>query len=263
MHSKFTTRARLLLGSLFLGAITIAGTLAFSQASGPSTDAEKEWAATKVKYLAGSRDEHNHHVKEWKEVASYTFEDGNLPESFKVYDGKWEVSHGNLVAISGEKDGNRVIKIANCQWPAFKLEFDATLTPNPGSPADKLSDIGVLLNADDKTGHFRDGYGVLAGTYGNQASVFYRLYIPYARTEWSPVVPGRKHHVVLEVVKPHFRYWVDGKIVLDVWERTGKARMDNSDFIDMDPAKAMALYTYDSVLAVDNIKISVPVGPTR
>ena len=58
------------------------------------------------------------------------------------------------------------------------------------------------LRADDATGHFRDGYAFLAGTYGNQASVFYRLYIPYARTEWSPVVPGKTQRVVLEVVKP-------------------------------------------------------------
>jgi hypothetical protein len=216
------------------------------------------WQATLETYLKSSRDEHNHHIKNWKEVASHNFDDHKIPESFKVFDGNWDTQNGKLVARSGKKDGNRVIKIANCQWPAFKLEFDAMLSSNPGSPIDKVSDIGVHLNASDTDGNFRDGYGILAGTYGNQASVFYRLYIPYARTEWSPIVPGKTHHFTLEVVKPHFRYWVDGKVVLDVWERAGKGRMDNSDFMEMDPTKAMNLYTYDSVLEIDNIKISIP-----
>lgn len=221
------------------------------------------WNATLATYLQSSRDEHNHHVKNWKVAASYNFDDNKIPDSFKIFDGNWQVIDGKLTAKSGKKDGNRVIKIANCQWPAFKLEFDASLSANPGDPIDKISDIGVLLNASETDGSFRDGYGILAGTYGNQASVFYRLYIPAARTEWSPVLPGKTQHIMLEVVKPHFRYWVDGKIVMDYWERTGKKGMDNNDFIDMDPAKAMNLYTYDSVLAVDNLKISVPDEKTK
>jgi hypothetical protein len=241
----------------FLALGALAHTFAQS-APAPTPQSEKEWADTKAKYLQSTRDEHNHHIKNWTQVASYSFDDNKLPDTFKIFDGNWDVQNGKLVAHSGKKDGNRVIKIANCQWPAFKLEFDASLTANPGEPQTKISDIGVHLNASDTDGNFRNGYGVLAGTYGNQASVFYRLYIPYARTEWSPVVPGKTHHFVLEVVKPHFRYWVDGKVVLDVWERAGTKKMDNSDFMEMDPAKAMNIHTYDSILTIDNIKISVP-----
>ncbi len=250
---RFISPRRLALFAAFF-ACFLAGTLLAQ-----SLDAD--WFALRAKYLQGSRDEHNHHIKEWKQAAAYDFSDGKLPDSFKVFDGNWEVIDGKLTAKSGKKDGNRVIKIANCQYPAFKLEFDASLSPNPGDPADKISDIGVLLNASDSDGNFREGYGILAGTYGNQASVFYRLYIPHARTEWSPIVPGKTHHITLEVVKPHFRYWIDGKVVIDFWERTGKKGIDNTDFMEMDPTKAMNLYTYDSVLQIDNLKISVPNDP--
>jgi len=210
------------------------------------------------KYLELSRAEHNHHITNWQEAAAWTFDDGKMPVEFRVYDGQWEVSDGRLRAFSGKQDGNRVIKIADCKWPAFRLEFDATLRAKSGAPTDQVCDIGILLNADPETGHFRDGYGVLAGTYFNQATVLYRLYIPYARTEGQFIVPGKVHHIVLEVVKPHIRFWMDDRIVLEAWERAGKAGADPSDFLDMDPKRVIALHTYDTVMEVDNLRILVP-----
>jgi hypothetical protein len=223
-----------------------------------ATPSDTEWAGKLKDYLEASRSEHNHAIKSWKEAAAWNFDDGFMPAGFKVFDGKWDVAGGKLRAISGKDDDNRTIKIANCIWPAFRLEFDAALHAKPGVPAGHVCDIGILLNANADTGEFRDGYAVLAGTYYNQATVLYRLYIPYARTEWSPIVPGKTHHIVLEVVKPHLRFWIDGRIVLEAWERRGFGPADGSDFIEMDPKRVIALHTYDTVMEVDNLRVLVP-----
>ena len=81
-------------------------------------------------------------------MAAWNFDDGKLPADFKVFDGEWKVENGRLRAVGGRKDDNRVIKIAHCQWPAFRLEFDATLTANPGADPARICDIGIRFNAD-------------------------------------------------------------------------------------------------------------------
>lgn len=216
------------------------------------------WAKRLETYLAASRSEHNHAIKRWREAAAWNFDDGKMPQAFRVYDGKWEVADGKLRAIDGKPDDNRTIKFAQSQWPAFRLEFDASLHARPGTPPERVCDIGVLLNADEATGHFRDGYAVLCGTYFNQATVLYRLYIPYARTEWSPIVPGKTHRVALEVVKPHIRFFVDGRIVLEAWERAGQGVADGSDWLDMGAKRVLALHTYDCTMEIDNLRVLVP-----
>jgi len=216
------------------------------------------WRAALAKYLELSRSEHNHAFKEWNEVAAWSFDDGKMPDGFKAFDGEWEVAGGKLRAVRGKADGNRVVGIANCQWPAFRIEFEASLTAVPGALPERVCDVGILLNASATDGHYRDGYGVLVGTYFNQATVLYRLHIPYARTEFTPIVPGKVHRVALEVVKPHIRLFVDGKIVLEAWERSGKGAIDGSDWLDMDPKRLIALHTYDTVMEVDNLRILTP-----
>lgn len=211
---------------------------------------EPGWPETKAHYLQASRDEHDAMVKEWRTVESCDFDDGKMPEGFQIFDGGWKIEKGSLWAFEGAKEQNRTLGIEKCRWPAFRIEFDAVLRPSPGNAADHICDVAIRLNADPATGNFEKGYGVFTGHYGNQATTFYRLYIPYARTEFSPIEPGKKHHIALEVVKPHFRLWVDGKVVLDAWDRAG--------FMEMDPQKALALGTYDTLLEIDNLRISVP-----
>lgn len=249
---KILAQRRLLQASAALAMLSVTGVI-FS-----AGDSAAEWQRKLTQYLASSRSEHNHGIEKWREASAWNFDDGKMPENFRVYDGQWEVANGKLRAAGGKDDDNRTLKIAACEWPAFKVEFDASLQAKPGVNADRICDIGVLFNADAETGHFREGYGVIAGAYFNQATVIYRLYIPYARTEWSPIVPGKTHHVVLEVVKPHIRFWIDGKIVLEAWERAGKGGADGSDFLEMDPKRVIALHTYDSVMEVDNLRILVP-----
>ena len=222
--------------------------------------ASDSWPQLRKKYLQASRDEHNHKIKSWKVVARWSFDDNKIPKDFHVFSGDWKVADGKLRSVGGEPDRDRKIKIANCKWPKFRLEFDVVVKPRKGAPHDRIGDVGVSLNADPKTGSFAKGYSFITSQYFDQATVLYRLNIPFARTEWSPIKPEHKHHIVVEVVKPHLRFWIDGRIVLEAWERKGgmKNRRDFSDFLDMDPKKIITLHTYDSVMDIDDLRILVP-----
>ncbi len=219
------------------------------------------WEETKAGYLRASRQEWNHKVGEWREVAAWRFDDGRLPEEFHVYSGEWRVVDGMLRAVDGELERNRRIGFATCIWPAFRVEFDVMLQPRVGTPADHIGDIGISLNADAETGSFAKGYVFILAQYMNQATVLYRLNVPYARTEWSPIEAGRLHRVMVEVVKPHLRLWVDGRVVLEGWERTGSNNRDGSDFLEMDAERVLTLHTYDTVMSIDNLRILVPITP--
>jgi hypothetical protein len=232
--------------------------LGVTAGAGAAEPMRPSWRELQEKYLQASRNEHDARVKGWTEVAAWNFDDDTLPASFRPFEGEWKVQQGSLRAMAGKKDHSRTIKIADCSWPAFRLEFDATLYPNPGDDPTRVGDIGIRFNADPATGAFAKAYTVITAQYGNQATVLYRLNIPYARTEWSPIVPGKRHHVALEVVSPHIRFWVDGRVVLDAWERSGLNNRDLSDFMPMDPRLVMALSTYDNVMEVDNLRILVP-----
>lgn len=234
--------------ALLLGAALVLG----------AAQAESAWETLKQQYLQASRAEHDARIASWREVAAWSFDTNSMPEAFHVYEGEWEVVDGELRAVAGDPDRNRTIRIADCRWPAFRLEFDVALHPREGAPPDRVGDVGIRFNADRETGGFGDGYAVITAQYANQATVFYRLNVPYARTEWSPIEPGRRHRVALEVVKPHVRLWVDGRVVLDAWERAGDNNRDHRDFLDMDPQRALVLHTYDTVMAIDNLRISVP-----
>lgn len=222
---------------------------------------DKAWEQQQATYLKASRQEWNHRIVKWREVAAWTFDDGRMPADFHPFSGTWIVADGRLQAADGKPDRNRTLGIANCRWPAFRLQFDVTLEPREGARPDRIGDIGIALNADPKTGSFAEGYAFIAAQYMGQATVFYRRNVPYARTEWSPIEPGRRHEVMVEVVKPHLRLWVDGRVLLEGWERSGSKHSDFSDFMDMDPARVITLHTYDSVMSVDNLRILVPATP--
>jgi len=217
------------------------------------------WEQDKQRFLQASRNEWNHHIKTWQEVACWSFDDNVMPEVFHVYSGQWRVADGKLCSVGGEPDRNRKVKITNCLWAAFRPEFDVVLQAGKNAPRDRIGDVGISLNADSKTGSFAKGYAFILAQYFDQATVFYRLNVPYARTEFSPIEPGRQHHVMVEVVKPHLRLWVDGRIVLEGWERIGRNNRDYCDFMDMDPNRAIVLHTYDTVMEIDNLRILTPV----
>lgn len=238
----------------------MAPTSTANQAAPSETEqAEQDaWPALKASYLAASRREHDHRISDWTNVERWNFDDNQMPAQFVPINGKWDVHEGVLRAYDGPAGGNRTIKIASCQWPAFRLTFDATLSPRPGYAKDRICDLGIRLNADPETGSFAKGYVAILAHYANQDAVIYRLNTTFVRTEFAPIQPNKRHRIMIEVVKPHIRVWVDDKIVIEAWERTGTRSGDTSDFLDMDPSKNIVLHTYDTDLAIDNLTISVP-----
>ena len=238
----------------------VAGLFLMSDTTRAESVAEKEqaWNAELVKFLAASRREHDHRFKSWETVADWNFDDGKMPDGFKVFEGEWEVVDGKLCANGGKPMGNRIIQFGRPQWPAMRIEFDATLTARPGELPQKICDLGIRINADPETASFAKGYVTIIGAYYNQASVIHRLNIPFARTEYKVLKPGVTHKVAVEIVKPHIRVFVDDTVVIEAWERSGTSRINHSDFLDMDPTKILALSTYDTDLKIDNLKILVP-----
>lgn len=195
-------------------------------------------------FLRNSRSEHNKTVA-WKPVASMTFEDPQSLKDLRIVQGLWEVGDGKLRAVGGRKDSNRTILLTSSPAGAVRIEFDATLFPRSDG---RIGDICIRLNADPITGSFARGHALITAQYWNQASVCYKLNIPIARTEWSPVVPGQSHRVVVEWTPSHLRFFLDGRIVLDAWDRDSP--------LSPDPTKWIGISTYDTLMEVDNISIS-------
>jgi hypothetical protein len=129
----------------------------------------------------------------------------------------------------------------------MRVEFDAVLIPRPDG---RVGDIYLRFNADPATGDSTRGYGLFVARYFNQDSVCYKNNQPIARTEWSPIVPGQRHHLIAEWTNMHLRLYVDGRIVIDAWDREKP--------ITPDPAKWIGLAVYDTRLSVDNLTISIP-----
>jgi hypothetical protein len=204
-------------------------------------------------FLEASRNEHSR-PEDWKPVQEFTFDDAKAIAPMHITKGQWVVRDGQLLAIGGE--GERSILIAPCQWDAVRIAFDAVLKPGADG---RVGDIGIRLDADAKTGSFSKGYTMITSQYFNQATVCYRLSQPIARTEWSPIVPGRTHHIVMEFTnnpisktrrEGHLRLWVDQRVVLDAWDRDHPLAMDASRWI--------GLSTYRTEMSVDNLVISAP-----
>ena len=206
-------------------------------------------AAEQRMFLERSREEHNARVT-WQPVSTMTFDNAASLQPLRVMEGKWEIANGQLQAMSGKADDDRTILVAPCPAGPVRLEFDATLFARPDG---RIGDIGIRLNADPTTGSFERGYAFITAQYWNQATVCYKLNIPIARTEWSPIVPGKRHHVVVEWTDKHLRLFVDERIVLDAWDRDTP--------LPPDPAKWIGLSTYDTRMAIDNLVIST--SPAR
>lgn len=195
------------------------------------------------KYLELARAEHDFKV-DWQPLHRFTFDDAEAMQGFRVGEGEWQIADGQLQAIGGKADNYRTILLAPCPAGPIRIEFDATLFPRPDG---RVGDIYLRLNADDK-GSTVKGYGLFVARYFNQDSVCYKHNQPITRTEWSPIVPGQRHHIIAEWNAVHLRLWVDGKVVIDAWDRTNP--------IPVDPNKWIGLAAYDTRLAVDNLVIS-------
>lgn len=195
-------------------------------------------------YLAASRAEYDGSRNiAWKQEAAFTFEKPVDMAGFKVVDGDWTVRDGKLIAEAGQANRNRTLLILPVRWDYLCVEFDATLEARPDG---RVGDLGIRFT-DPGTGCIGKHYTVITGQYLNQASVVYRRSIPIARTEWSPLIPGKVHRVRLEFTCQHLRYWVDERVVIEAWDRLEPINIKGT---------WLGIHSYDTKLKIDNLVIS-------
>jgi hypothetical protein len=184
----------------------------------------------------------------WEKVKSFTFSSPSELSQYIQPTGKWEIKDGKLWAVAG-KD-SRAILLQKCFKGPVKMEFEAT---NYASEEGTIGDISVLINSlpgRREKKWFRqnnkDGYLLTTGSYANNCTAFYRKVVPFARTEYSPVISGKCNKIVLEYVNGHFRYWMNGEIILEAWDEKP---------LPMKPLLWLGLRTYNTLMAVDNVTI--------
>jgi len=178
---------------------------------------------------------------EWEEVRRLTFADPAELADRPTPEGAWEIDDGKLWAAGGER--NRAILLAPCAHDPVRIEFEATCYEADG----RLGDITVLLNSVADKRFFGHGYALTTGSYWNNCTTFYKQGKAIARTEHSPVVSGRRNHVVLEFNRGHIRYWLNDRIILEAWDETPLA---------MDASLWIGVRTWATRMSVDNLVVS-------
>jgi len=177
----------------------------------------------------------------WKDVQHFTFDDAAGISGAPTPQGAWRIESGKLHAVEG--DGNRTILLASLNNNPMSIAFDATLYPVSKG---RIGDITVLINATDDSRFFSSGYALTTGSYWNNCTTFYRLGKALARTEWSPLRPGRTYHVRVELVGGHLRYWLNNRILLEAWDPQPLA---------LTPDRWVGIRTWATHLVVDNLTI--------
>lgn len=187
----------------------------------------------------------------WREVGGFRFDDPSELERMRPIEGEWRISGDELIAESGDPDRNRTVLIMPVKGDHLRIAFDATLEARSDG---RVGDICIRI-ADPGSGSFRNHYAAITAQYWNQASVIYRRNIPIARTEWSPIVPGRTHRVMLQFSRgrrDHLRYWVDGRVVVDGWHAP--------DSVDL-AGTWIGISSYDTRLRIANLTVHVGEPP--
>lgn len=183
----------------------------------------------------------------WQEAKTYLFDDAAQMDSFPVAAGKFEIRNGALRAIDGNT--NRAIMIAKNDFGKyFRIEMEVTNYANEKSG--RTGDISFLINSvpvEKYEVFFFNGYSLTTASFGNSNTAFYKKGKPFARTEYTPVVSGKKNIAMLDYMNGHIRYWFNGEIILEAW--------DNSP-LEMDPSQWIGVRSYDTLMVIDKIVIS-------
>lgn len=170
------------------------------------------------------------------------FDTPGLPRDSAVMEGEWEVRDGRLWAVGGSK--NRTLLLGPAVAPPVRIEFDCTNWEDPETGT--LGDITVHLNTESGLDCFARGYTLTTGSYYNNCTTFYREGRALAKTEYSPVRSGVRHRVQVEIADGHIRYWLDGQILLEVWDPEPLQEWEGRSF---------GLRTWNTRMAVDHIRI--------
>ena len=183
----------------------------------------------------------------WEQGYTYSFDDDAQMDSFAVAAGKFEIKDGALRAIDGNT--NRAIMIAkNTFGKYFRIEIEVTNFAN--EKTGRTGDISFLINSVSVEKYevfFFNGYSLTTASFGNSNTAFYKKGKPFARTEYTPVVSGKKNMAMLDYMNGHIRYWFNGQIILEAWD---------DDPLEMDPSLWIGVRSYDTLMVIDKMTIS-------
>lgn len=182
----------------------------------------------------------------WTEIRRFSFDDPSVLAAAKITNGKWAVANGKLEATEGEE---RSILLMPSALDPLRIEFDATCQPNPDG---RVGDISVLAHILPDKRYWSDGYLFTTASFYNECSSFYRVDSRFAHTEFSPVVPGQTHHLIMEMAAGHIRYWLDGRVVLEGRDPAPLPR---------DSSRWFGFRTYNTRLQLDNVVVSTGTFP--
>lgn len=183
----------------------------------------------------------------WVPAITYTFDNPEQLQTFMPTAGKFEIRDGALRAIEGTT--NRAIMLTKNNFGNYvRIEMEVTNFANPKTG--RTGDISFLLNSvpvEKYEVFFFNGYSLTTASFANSNSAFYKKGKPIARTEYTPVVPGKKNIAVLEYANGHIRYWLNDQIILEAWDY---------DPLEMDPEQWIGVRSYDTEMVIDKLVIS-------
>ena len=183
----------------------------------------------------------------WEEARTYTFDDPRQMDSLAVAAGKFEIRDGSLRAIEGTT--NRAIMLTkNAFGKYFRIEMEVTNYANERTG--RTGDISFLINSvpvEKYEVFFFNGYSLTTASFGNSNTAFYKKGKPFARTEYTPVVPGKKNIAILDYMNGHIRYWLNGQIILEAWD---------DDPLEMNSDEWIGVRSYDTLMVIDKLIIS-------
>jgi len=183
----------------------------------------------------------------WEEAVTYTFDDPSQMNSFAAAAGKFEIRDGALRAVEGNAD--RAIMLTKNNFGNYvRIEMEVTNYAN--EKTGRTGDISFMLNAipsDKYQVFFFNGYSLTTASFANSSTTFYKKGAAIARTEYTPVVPGKKNIAVLEYMNGHIRYWLNDQILLEAWD---------TNPLEMDPNLWIGVRSYDTLMVIDKLTIS-------
>ncbi len=207
---------------------------------------QQQQAADKERMLRSSRSAVNTRVA-WEEAITYTFDDPSQINSFAAAAGKFEIKDGALRAIEGNADRS-IMLTKNTFGSYVRIEMEVTNYANDRTG--RTGDISFMLNAIPDPKYevfFFNGYSLTTASFANSSTTFYKKGKPLARTELTPVVPGKKNIAILEYMNGHVRYWLNDQVLLEAWD-------DNP--LVMDPNLWIGVRSYDTLMVIDKLTIS-------
>ncbi|MHC4871560.1 MAG: hypothetical protein ACYTFY_06920 [Planctomycetota bacterium] len=197
----------------------------------------------KGKFLKNSRGVRHNRKLKFKEMPTvkHSFNSLSDMKNFEIVNGEWKLENNKIKAVGGSH--NRTILLTKIITPPFRIEFDVVNFANPNG---SIGDITILINTLNSKKFFREGYTLTTGSYYNNCSTIYRLGKAMAKTEYSPVVSGRKNRVKVDYNQGHLRYWLNNEIIIEAWDPTP---------LTLDKNKWIGIRTWNTLMEIDNFSI--------